>query len=199
MHQSLQAGHRAAAAHATSSNAGQAAPSVLIGRSVVLPRHAAWHCAQPASQCSTAFSSGLLPIARASGMPCRAVSSVAEQSVAPVSAPRVPSSGPAPYYFRDTAPWPTAADIRLPAHDLDTTPRVDLVVAGGGPAGVAVAQRVAAAGFSVCVVDPEPLGVWPNNYGVWVDEFQAMGMEDCLEVVWPKAKVWLDSGSLGAK
>ena len=44
------------------------------------------------------------------------------------------------------------------------------------------------AGFSVCVVDPEPLAPWINNYGVWVDEFQAMGLEDCLHVVWPKAK-----------
>jgi hypothetical protein len=35
--------------------------------------------------------------------------------------------------------------------------------------------------------------------GVWVDEFQAMGLEECLEVVWPKAKVWLDSGELGEK
>lgn len=51
----------------------------------------------------------------------------------------------------------------------------------------------------MCVVDPNPLGVWPNNYGVWVDEFQNMGLEDCLEVVWPKAKVWLNSGADGEK
>ena len=38
---------------------------------------------------------------------------------------------------------------------------------------------------------------WINNYGVWVDEFQAMGLEDCLHVVWPKAKVWLDDKELG--
>lgn len=25
----------------------------------------------------------------------------------------------------------------------------------------------------------------------------AMGLEDCLHVVWPKAKVWLDSANLG--
>jgi hypothetical protein len=49
-------------------------------------------------------------------------------------------------------------------------------------------------GYSVAIIDPQPLGIWPNNYGVWVDEFQAMGLEDCLEVVWPKAKVWLDNG-----
>ena len=44
------------------------------------------------------------------------------------------------------------------------------------------------------VVDPAPLAPWPNNYGVWVDEFDAMGLGDCLEVVWPQANVFLDSG-----
>ena len=46
----------------------------------------------------------------------------------------------------------------------------------------------------MCVVDPAPLAAWPNNYGVWADEFEAMGLEDCLEVVWPQAQVHLDSG-----
>lgn len=64
---------------------------------------------------------------------------------------------------------------------------------------MAVAERVAAAGFTVCVVDPDPFAHWPNNYGVWVDEFQAMGLDDCLHVIWPKAKVWLDSEKLGEK
>ena len=48
----------------------------------------------------------------------------------------------------------------------------DLVIAGAGPAGLAVAQRVSAAGYRVCIIDPDPLAAWPNNYGVWVDEFQ---------------------------
>lgn len=74
-----------------------------------------------------------------------------------------------------------------------------MVVAGAGPAGVAIAERVAADGYSVCVCDPEPLSPWPNNYGVWVDEFQAMGLTDCLEVIWPKAKVWLDNNEKGEK
>jgi lycopene beta-cyclase len=79
----------------------------------------------------------------------------------------------------------------LPQHDEQQHSYVDLVVAGAGPSGIAVASRVARAGFSVCVVDPNPLAPWINNYGVWVDEFQAMGLEDCLHVIWPKAKVWM--------
>ena len=55
------------------------------------------------------------------------------------------------------------------------------------------------AGFKVCVVDPEPLAAWPNNYGVWVDEFKALGLDDCLEHIWPQAKVFLDNTPEGAK
>lgn len=101
------------------------------------------------------------------------------------------------YSYREPAPWPT--DVVLPPHDLGAIPYVDLIVTGAGPAGVAVAERVAAAGFSVCIIDPSPHAIWPNNYGVWVDEFQAMGLMDCLEVVWPKARVYLDSSASGEK
>lgn len=95
------------------------------------------------------------------------------------------------HYIRPMSPWPT--DVPIQQLDLAGTPEVDLVIAGAGPSGLAVGARVAEAGYSVAIIDPEPLGIWPNNYGVWVDEFQAMGLEDCLEVVWPKAKVWLDN------
>lgn len=76
---------------------------------------------------------------------------------------------------------------------------MELVIAGAGPSGLAVAARVSQAGFKVCVVDPNPRAPWPNNYGVWVDEFEAMGLTDYLEVVWPKANVFLDSSENGEK
>ena len=88
----------------------------------------------------------------------------------------------------------TFESLRLHTHDSSSNVKLDLVVAGGGPSGIAVAERVSAAGYKVCVVDPAPLAHWPNNYGVWVDEFAAMGLEDCLEIVWPQAKVHLASG-----
>jgi flavin-dependent dehydrogenase len=113
------------------------------------------------------------------------------------------NDAPPQYYFRPQASWPT--DVALPTPSPASSPApaslpdADLVVAGAGPAGLAVADRVARAGFRVCVIDPDPLGIWPNNYGVWVDEFQAMGLADCLEVVWPKARVMLDSTAAGDK
>ncbi len=88
----------------------------------------------------------------------------------------------------------TFESLQLHSHSPDNTAKLDLVVAGAGPSGIAVAERVSAAGYKVCVVDPAPLAHWPNNYGVWVDEFEAMGLQDCLEIIWPKAKVHLDSG-----
>ncbi|KAI8112409.1 hypothetical protein M9434_003732 [Picochlorum sp. BPE23] len=75
----------------------------------------------------------------------------------------------------------------------------DVVIAGAGPSGLAVASRVAGAGFKVAVIDPQPLGQWINNYGVWVDEFNAMGLDDCFDVVWPTATVHLNSSSDGER
>lgn len=69
---------------------------------------------------------------------------------------------------------------------------VDLLVVGAGPAGLAVAQRVSKEGVNVCVVDPAPQSVWPNNYGVWVDEFEDLDLLDCLDYTWASAVVYLD-------
>lgn len=84
---------------------------------------------------------------------------------------------------------PELSDMELMQLDPLGTKKFDLVIAGGGPSGLAVADRVSEAGFKVCIVDPMPLANWPNNYGVWVDEFEMMGLEDCLEVVWPRITV----------
>ena len=91
-------------------------------------------------------------------------------TVATAAAAR-PTLDPTVHSYREPSQWPTEDEMQLAQHDLAKQPYVDLVVAGAGPAGVAVAERVARAGFSVCVVDAEPLAHWPNNYGVWVDEF----------------------------
>jgi lycopene epsilon-cyclase len=59
---------------------------------------------------------------------------------------------------------------------------VDVCVVGGGPAGLALAAEVSSLGRSVCVVAPE--SKFTNNYGVWVDEFRALGLEHLLDRVW---------------
>jgi hypothetical protein len=91
------------------------------------------------------------------------------------------------------------ADVRLSEYDPAEQPSVDLVIAGAGPSGLAVAERVSSAGFSVVIVDPNPLAPWINNYGVWCDEFEAMGLDDCYDVIWPEATVYLDNSQAGER
>ncbi|GAB2295588.1 Lycopene beta cyclase, chloroplastic/chromoplastic [Dionaea muscipula] len=83
-------------------------------------------------------------------------------------------------------------DFELPLYDPSKGKVVDLAVVGGGPAGLAVAQLVSDAGLSVCSIDPSPKLIWPNNYGVWVDEFEAMDLLDCLDTTWSGAVVYVD-------
>lgn len=83
-------------------------------------------------------------------------------------------------------------DFELPLFDPSKGIVVDLAVVGGGPAGLAVAQQVSEAGLSVCSIDPYPKLIWPNNYGVWVDEFEAMDLLDCLDTTWSGAVVFVD-------
>lgn len=86
-------------------------------------------------------------------------------------------------------------DFELPLYDPSKGIVVDLAVVGGGPAGLAVAQQVSEAGLSVCSIDPSPQLIWPNNYGVWVDEFEAMDLLDCLDTTWSGAVVHIDESS----
>uniref|UniRef100_A0A1D1XRG5 lycopene beta-cyclase n=2 Tax=Anthurium amnicola TaxID=1678845 RepID=A0A1D1XRG5_9ARAE len=86
-------------------------------------------------------------------------------------------------------------DFDLPMYDPSKGLTVDLAVVGGGPAGLAVAQQVSGEGLSVCSIDPSPKLIWPNNYGVWVDEFEAMDLLDCLDATWPGAVVYVDEAN----
>nr|CAD70565.1 lycopene cyclase [Bixa orellana] len=86
-------------------------------------------------------------------------------------------------------------DFELPMYDPSRGVVVDLVAVGGGPTGLAVAQQVSEAGLQVCSIDPLPKLIWPNNYGVWVDEFEAMDLLDCLDATWSGANVYADEES----
>ncbi|GAA0187373.1 oxygenase [Lithospermum erythrorhizon] len=86
-------------------------------------------------------------------------------------------------------------EFELPMYDPSKSIVMDLAVVGGGPAGLAVAQQVSEAGLSVCSIDPFPKLIWPNNYGVWVDEFEAMDLLDCLDTTWSGATVFINDNS----
>ncbi|KAK9279545.1 hypothetical protein L1049_013224 [Liquidambar formosana] len=88
---------------------------------------------------------------------------------------------------------PEFLDFDLPWIDpTNNKSRFDVIIIGAGPAGLRLADRVSLHGIKVCCIDPSPLSIWPNNYGVWVDEFETLGLEDCLNKTWPVTCVYLD-------
>ncbi|XP_057733890.1 neoxanthin synthase, chloroplastic-like [Arachis stenosperma] len=80
---------------------------------------------------------------------------------------------------------PKPLDFDLPRCHPSDRSRFDVIIIGSGPVGTRLAEQVFRYEIKVCCVDPDPLSMWPNNYGVWVDEFESIDLEDCLEGVSP--------------
>ena len=82
---------------------------------------------------------------------------------------------------------------------------VDVAVVGGGPAGYAMAALMSSDhGASVALVDPNPEGCWPNNYGEWREEWQRLSerlgmpeLMDCVRQEWKITDTFF-GGSFGA-
>ncbi len=69
--------------------------------------------------------------------------------------------------------------------------RFDVLVLGGGPAGLAVARAAAARGLAVGSVDPAPGAPWERTFGVWDSELAAIGDLALVEATWAKPHVEL--------
>jgi len=109
-----------------------------------------------------------------------------------------PRGGPTPTRRRAPHPLqasktdpdqPPLASLLLPA---DTTATVDALVVGAGPAGLALAAALAARGLTVTLASRDEPFV--NTYGVWTDEFEALGLAHTLEATWPTARCHFGEG-----
>ncbi len=61
----------------------------------------------------------------------------------------------------------------------------DVVVVGGGPAALAIAAELAEQTLQVALLAPsDPRDPWPNTYGIWGDEVDALGLAHLLEHRW---------------
>ena len=72
----------------------------------------------------------------------------------------------------------------------------DVLVLGGGPAALCIAAACAEQGLSVALLAPhDPRAPWPNTYGIWGDEVDALGLGHLLEHRWSPTVSYFGAGS----
>ncbi len=73
----------------------------------------------------------------------------------------------------------------------------DVLVIGSGPAGLSLATALEQRGLKVEGLSPiEPATPWPNTYGIWVDEIEALGMSKYLWQRWKNTVAYMGSGAI---
>eukprot|EP00887_Chlorella_sp_A99_P002802 scaffold6.g2802.t1 len=90
---------------------------------------------------------------------------------------------------KDDPEQPALSDVLPP---LEAGGVADVAVVGCGPAGLALAAELGSQGLSVALVSRESKFV--NNYGVWLDEFKALGLEHTLDATWGDAVCYFKEG-----
>jgi lycopene cyclase-like protein len=71
----------------------------------------------------------------------------------------------------------------------------DVLVLGGGPAALCIAAALAGEGLKVALLAPEDLRApWPNTYGIWGDEVDALGLGHLLEHRWSDTVSYFGAG-----
>ncbi|MCA9681712.1 MAG: lycopene cyclase family protein [Myxococcales bacterium] len=71
-----------------------------------------------------------------------------------------------------------------------------LWIVGSGPAGLGLAEACCRRGIRVGLLAPEPEAPWPANYGMWLDDAEALGVAGWLSQRWCDTRVDLSSGPL---
>lgn len=73
----------------------------------------------------------------------------------------------------------------------------DALVIGAGPAGMIIAAALAERGVKVGGLTASPLRqVWPNTYGIWRDELEALGLTELLGHCWENCVSYFGKGEV---
>ena len=73
----------------------------------------------------------------------------------------------------------------------------DALVIGSGPAGTIIAAALAERGVKVGGLTASPLRqVWPNTYGIWRDELEALGLTELLGHCWKNCVSYFGKGEV---
>jgi lycopene cyclase-like protein len=70
----------------------------------------------------------------------------------------------------------------------------DVLVVGGGPAGLAAAAACAATGLHVGLLTDDPAARWTQTYGAWLDELVAAGFDGVTAHRWTDTRVRTGGG-----
>ncbi len=65
--------------------------------------------------------------------------------------------------------------------------KYDVIVAGSGPAGLSVASHCSKKGLKTACISPDIDETWENNFGVWRDEIEGLGLDDTFNQCWEKS------------
>lgn len=67
----------------------------------------------------------------------------------------------------------------------------DVIVIGGGPAGLSLAAGLGRRGVNTLCADLSLDKPWPNNYGTWIDELKPLGLADCTSHKWEHTSAYV--------
>lgn len=75
----------------------------------------------------------------------------------------------------------------------------DVIVAGGGPSGLAIAAACSREGLNTLCVAPDVETPWANNTCAWEVEIRPLGMESLCDRIWPNIEIIFSNTSSKVK